>query len=736
MRTRNIFYISILMFSICFFSSNPTNADESIFATWNAPPVDIVPCVPDYAINPDLSNVVNFGGNVLFYYYSDDEIDKSHFDTLLSKKEQEMLAKNGFCVNKSYYKEFFQLYEENRYCLIANLVTTDSILHNYHLMFDHILQQLEEEKLSGELEKISDAMIKISLDQYEQFKGTEWENPAKRNVAFFSVGLKLLNTESTTPSMVKKVVEAELALIEAAGGIAISPVMNMTGEEAKKGLSPLDANKEDYTQYIPRGHYTKSELLKRYFKSMMWYGLITFRLKNDDEVRSAILMSYAINDNTVRESYEKIFDTVNFFVGQSDDLTYYQFDRLIREVYGEKSSWQTVNENSRWFFDFMAKADQLPPPQINSMPIFDASTQPDREREIKGFRFMEQRFTIDASIFQRLVDREVPDRMLPKGLDIPAAMGSDDALKILEEMGETKHINYLTNMGKMRSYISGLDADTWTQNLYWGWLYTIKSLTDRKGPGYPMFMRSNAWARKELNTWLGSWTELKHDTILYAKQCYAECGGDGEGELYKRDDRGYVEPNINLYSRLTGLIDLTTTGLDERGLLSDKNREILDIMKQLSMSLYTISQKELLNETLTDEEYELIRSYGAQIEHLWIEINQKDIDELGYGYKGYFLDENPAAIVADVATDPNGSVLEEGTGRIFEIWAIAPVAGELKLVSGGVYSHYEFAWPMENRLTDQEWRSMLSEPQCPPLAEWIGVYLAGKIDNNDFSEYY
>jgi len=30
---------------------------------------------------------------------------------------------------------------------------------------------------------------------------------------------------------------------------------------------------------------------------------------------------------------------------------------------------------------------------------------------------------------------------------------------------------------------------------------------------------------KQLNTVLGSWSELKHDTILYAKQVYAELGG-------------------------------------------------------------------------------------------------------------------------------------------------------------------------------------------------------------------
>lgn len=72
-----------------------------------------------------------------------------------------------------------------------------------------------------------------------------------------------------------------------------------------------------------------------------------------------------------------------------------------------------------------------------------------------------------------------------------------------------------------------MGQETWTQNLYWSWLYTLKTLTQEKPAGYPSFMRNSAWARKELNTYLDSWAELKHDTILYAKPVYAEAGGGG-----------------------------------------------------------------------------------------------------------------------------------------------------------------------------------------------------------------
>jgi hypothetical protein len=135
----------------------------------------------------------------------------------------------------------------------------------------------------------------------------------------------------------------------------------------------------------------------------------------------------------------------------------------------------------------MAATSKLEPPAINSIPIFDEDIQPDREREIKGFRFMGQRFTLDASVFQRLVYREVKEnsqgerRMLPKALDIPAAIGSGEAYAILEAERETDYAGYPEKMGKLQEYIAGLDEETWTQNLYWGWLYTLYSLLGKKG---------------------------------------------------------------------------------------------------------------------------------------------------------------------------------------------------------------------------------------------------------------
>ncbi|KKU09544.1 MAG: hypothetical protein UX15_C0034G0002 [Parcubacteria group bacterium GW2011_GWA1_45_7] len=710
----------------------PAVAFASKFATYEEVSVNISPKVPAYTVSPDLSNIIN--AKDLYYY----DFSPSSF----SDKERNLFIKNAFVVKPSYNNEFFPLYESNRYSYIPSFITTDSILHNYHLMFDFLLKQLEEQKLAAELKQLNANMLAESLNQYNNLKGTEWENAAKRNVGFFAVSSKLLDPSINVPAIVANEVNQELVLIEAHQVIEKSPVMNIGGGQdimidTPQGPQSLEALKEDYSQYIPRGHYDKTEQLKAYFKSMMWYGRLTFRMKSDDEVKSALLITFALNKENNQNSWNKIYEPVNFFVGKSDDITYYQFKDLTEKVYGANATIQSVSGDKNKLISFIDETKTLEPPQINSMPIFQASIQPDREKEIKGFRFMGQRFTIDAAIFQRLVTREVgpkgescnnapfnSGRMLPKGLDIPSAMGSDEALNILKAQGETQHACYPENMSKMQTYLSGLSTENWTQNLYWGWLYQLRPLLDEKGSGYPSFMQNTAWLRKDLNTFLGSWSELKHDTILYTKQVYAELGAGGDEPPPPPDDRGYVEPNPYVYARLASLLKMTNEGLEMRGLLTASMKDNLSKMEQLAMSLKIISEKELNNEKLTDDEYELIRSYGGQLEHFWLEVNRDEPAYKETGSQRDYLNENPAAIVADVATDPNGQVLEVGTGKISEIYVVVPIDGKLKIAKGGVYSYYEFTWPMSDRLTDKKWRELLNSGQAPALPSWTDTFVA------------
>jgi len=634
--------------------------------------LSVTPSVAPYTVDADLGNVEN-----LWQLYA------LQYDQEIAEK----LAKNGFVVCGSAGTEFFEIYENNRYEMIPNFVTVDSLMHTYHLYFAYLLKNIEKNDLSERVSALGRRMLDDSIVQYEQLKGSEWESAAKRNVAFFTVGAKLLDDSAAVNADVAEIVAYELDRIREAEGIA---------------ESRITAGYEDYSQYIPRGYYEGDEQLERYFRAMMWYGRIHFTQEEEDMDRSALLITKALSDDA--EAYrlwESVYAVTAFFAGASDDLGVCEYAPVMREAYGETFAVDALAGNADGFLQFHNGTAKLPSPQINSIPIEDGE-----ENVIPGFRFMWQRFTIDAAVMQRLVYQNVggnsagENRMLPDTLDVAAALGSDAALAILKEEGAADYDGYAENMQKLREGLAQENPALWSASLYAGWLNTLRPLLEVKGDGYPVFMQSEEWTKKNLECFAGSYAELKHDTILYAKQVIAEMGGGLEEEP---DDRGYVEPEPLVYERFAALSRQTAEGLKRYGMLSAADEENLSRLCEMAEQMLAMSNKELQDEVLTDEEYEFIRSYGGYIEHFWYEA-AKDM----FGGEYFEAPEYPAAIVADIATDPdNGLVLEVATGNPSEIYVVVRVDGKIKAARGSVYSFYQFPWPLSDRLTDTKWRQMM-----------------------------
>ncbi|MGQ9554874.1 MAG: DUF3160 domain-containing protein [Anaerolineae bacterium] len=686
------------------------------FASYAEPAVQAVPAAQHEAIAPDLSNVI-----VPF---------------VLSEAQLQRLAQNGFVVSPGLEKEFFTVYEKARYANEPIFVTSDSLLHIYHLLFDKVLRTAETQYFIPLLRELNQALLARADEQYQALQSSDWEEAARRTVAFIGIASKLLDPATPVPAYAANLVDAELNLIGEAAGILPSP------------LFPGLQYGEDYSQYIPRGHYTKTEELQAYFKSMMWYGRMTFRLKTEDpgvgraETRSALLLVQALRNAEIAgrpalEAWADLYNPTAFFVGRSDDLTVTQYLEVMDAIYGENVDLAAITDEAK-LDAFIEAANQLPPPRILGIVVW--YTQ-DEEETTKGLRFMGQRFVPDAYIFRQLIFRNVGTlahrRGLPKGLDILAAMGSERAYQILDEMGETTYENYPQQMAKMQEWLAGLSIEDWTETLYNAWLYCFQPLLASHigEQGYPAFMQSPAWVDKQLNTVLGSWAELKHDTILYAKQAYAELGA-GPMPPEPVPPKGCVEPVPYFYARLAALTAMTREGLGNRGLLAEQDSDSLQRLEELARALQVMAEKELRNEPLNEEEYTIIRYYGGELEHLTMAA--ADTEETG-GI-AYMEEEPQAAIIADVATDPQPliTVLEEAVGRINVIYVVVPVADEdstiyLQVAKGGTFSYYEFPWPAEDRLTDEKWRQMLDEGTAPPPPQWIESFFTTEGEYSDLT---
>jgi hypothetical protein len=661
---------------------------------------------PQYELESDLSKILNIDS------FRNKEGWSSKVETLISQNYFAAVqgchfTSGGF---ERPYQQFSEIYEDNYWHNTPSFVTSDSMFHIFHVLYDYALRTMEQDNLTLYLDTLIGYLLENSIRYQSALNDSYWNEIAKLNVAFFSVVMKCLRPDWNPPNDVADWVNETMQLIEESEGFNRDWFMNQL---------------EDFRQFKPRGHYTKSPELERFFKAMMVLGRVNFRLHPADRWRSkeendqkglnetaqAILLSYALNDSSsLLEAghgvclWKNIFLPTAFFVGECDDLTPIEYLDLMNVIYGFSHSLSDLESNANLNL-FRNVADELRNPRILSDWMWYTE---EMENVTKGMSVIGQRFVPDSYMFWQLVFPNVGNvslpRRFPKGLDVMCVLGSERAEELLES--ETVYENYTLQMNKLKDEFSSLPFEQWIQNLYWLWLYSIKPILSQPEEGNPSFMLTDAWLDKQLLTSLGTWTELRHDTVLYAKQSYTGyyCSPN--------PPPGYVEPVPRVYARLASLCKMLLDGLQGMSLISVELEEKLLTLHQTLLSLETIARKELSAFPLNETEISLIKGIG---DILW---GLERVDE----------DADRAALVVDVHTDPNipSRVLEEATGNPMVIFVAVPNPnGSVYLTRGAMYSHYEFLMPIDNRLTDEEWWTLMESPDCPSMADWVESLIAG-----------
>jgi hypothetical protein len=709
------------------------------------------------------------------------EMDASHYELPISTEDIDnfedfnsklplgdetvgRLEKNGFVVMKDPFspnrEDITAPYKLLKNFEVPIFVSSDSLLHVYHIQFDETLRGIEEEHFYDDLWMLTEEMLARSEADYNASSG-EAKEAARRNVAFFSVTLSLLapkddqlcpgsgrecnegSFEGTypyftpeeleersflVPALVKGEVEAELALIEAQSGFAKSPIFGYD---------------EDYSQYRPRGHYTRSERLKNYFKAMIWYGRMGFLLKGCDgdcivsekEARvqtlaASMIAKNLLDDPDSKERWDRIYNVTSFYVGSSDDLGPYEYSDAIDDLFEGKVKAQDLSASDLDLLKARLAEKRSPSiyggtgvnsPACVAEPPFSPEEADQCLAATAGLRFMGQRFVPDSYIFQSLVIPKVGGyfgegeaftlgpygRQFPRGLDLMAILGSERADEILAALNDSSYQNYSSQRAELEGEFDSFSEEVWQKNLYWSWLYALQPLLEPSSPESPAFMQTVAWQDKELTTALASWAQLRHDTILYAKQSYtlrAIALPPEEPEPVA----GYVEPVPEVYGRLLDLAKMNREGLDEADLLDDASRSRLESFETILERLEEISTKELDGEALTEDDFEFINDFGERLNGAVAGVDDKS---------------KKTTIVADVHTDPNtGQVLEEGVGRVRLVAVVYQLPdGRILLGAGPVFSYYEFKQPMDDRLTDEAWREMLADSP-PAEPEWTASF--------------
>lgn len=642
---------------------------------------------------------------------------------------RERLLTNSFVVVPDTISQFFGLYEGNRYNYLDSYVTADAVYHLFHLYYDCILKELEQSRFCEQIVRASAAMAAVAAAQAERAREGEAQAVYRRVGALFTLALALEQVDAaaarqvaaSAPPVVRALVEPDLAAILAATGPGKSAILD-------KDI--------DFSQFKPRGHYEATPRLTSYFRIMMLFAQMPLSVcsPTDASKPSADLATILalfdvgtqakLGTKSVLSALPAIMEPLNFLVGESEDIGLAQLDTLFAGKVSIAHPDDVVSVAKRQ--EAMAALLRHPAPKI-------------RPQSGLQVMFMPQRFTLDSYALQRLVFRQVgtPEkpRLLPRLLDVMAVLGSARAERILlDDYRDRQFAGYEAALQAVKREFAAITEDAWLANLYRGWLRSFADLLDNGGAGREPFTRSEAWTDRLLVTALGSLTTLRHDTMLYNKMGAAEAGEGGDEYLLAAPPDVYVDPYPSLYSRLRRLTLELYARMVSQGYLpttetltasEESYDKILNLnAKGLTLRLIrllelleTVARKQRSGKPLVAAEAEELRSFGATLEHLTIAFMRPDEER-------YNIVNEEVSLVADVFTG-DAACLEAAIGRVFNLWVLHDRGAGTRLYRGGVFSYYEFAQPIAERLTDKAWRDMIAANRLPPLASWMRSHIVG-----------
>ncbi len=588
-----------------------------------------------------------------------------------SESEKEKLMRNQLLLLNANYEQIYQIYDSELYSGAGKthgrpyLVTSDAVLETFYAAFSALYSYVERVELVQALKEFSIEGADVAKQRRV--------SPDVRN--FFLTGLALVDkeAEANVPSEVKR----EVARIEKASGRE----------------SSFFGKAIDYGDFYIRGKYERDTDLQGLFRALKWYQAFNFDLKDPNERKQVAEILSVVSSTRVRSPIEWI------------NLHY-------KEMIGE----------SRYYG----------PLTLKELPV--AGALPDLKpalpwvRMEKSFRLLPSIYTLDAHIFDELVTHaNQPDcvgttdnpRMLPRGLDLLGALGSSEAKEILlKELGDGRFNNYENKLAALSQQIGKYSRDVWEQNIYNEWLDTLSTLVAAPEEKAPDFVKTKAWKRKQLNTALGSWVNLRYETIAVVEQVSSESGEGGYEQLNVGLPRGYVEPNPLFFRRLDNGFERIAKKFEKEIKEPDLRKAVAERIteyRQHLKRLEEIAQKELDNTTLTADDCQEILYIGRTVEHFILIMNSLSTKD-GEAIK----EPEPVQKIVDVQKNPmDQSRLYEALGFVNEINVVVPFYGRRQIVKGPVYSYYEFTSP--GSLTSEAWRKS-GKQQLP---SWIEPYYQG-----------
>ena len=684
----------------------------------------------------------------------------------LTSNELAVFTTNGFVVSE---RRASQTFGDAYYGLfnldLPSFVTADSVLHAWHRSYQSMLEELEEAYLST----LFSGMLSNMSAQLPRTWSQCGNGPLKDSILdadyFLTTALSLWTGQQMPSALGNPQVDANI-------GWALSAISRLDLEQA-----PLFGGSRmiDFSQFKVRGHYDASDRLRKYFRSMMWCGRIdmrvaTFPPNKEDDIRqlgTTVVLNYLLSESGQFTNWFAIESISEAFVGTTDSMTFAQLRDLLRAA-GIRSPADIQSMEVLTNLQTRLLTGELGVQSIHAdyflSPLGSEQVKLPRSFTVCGQKFIMDSWALTQVVYDHILspDEEKILRRRCSSLDVAfSVLGNDSTVpEISARMAATNGesfrdgLPYHQNLLAARRTIDAQQPEAWTNSVYNAWLDALRALSaPTTAPKYPEAMRTRAWAMKNLNTQLGSLTQLRHDNLLYAKQSYTVPGLCGY-------PAGFVEPRPEFWNKMKILADVSANGIAafpmsgqvsipsrifpssyiylDLGMIRQSQVGFAQNFASVMATLEAMAQEESDQLPFTLDQSEFLKNIVEDTK-VYTGYRQYNGWYPGLFYAGHLGGSSaiqlpgciePDLLVADVHTDlPDenvndpGVVLHEAVGNV-NFLVIAIDNGPDRMVYGGpVFSHYEFEMPGVTRLSDSDWQALAGSSQKPPAPDWTRCYL-------------
>jgi hypothetical protein len=659
------------------------------------------------------------------------------------KLEAEELAtfkKNGFVVSErlgstSFGKLYYDIYHRD----LPVFITSDSVLHAWHRSYDAMFEELEMTYLRHSLNEILTRMHE-SLPQAHKEYGSGVLKDAVLDADYFLTIARSLLAGGQVHGQIDQVERVKTTL---------QAIQNEGMHEFR--LFGRERNM-DFSQFKPRARYEKSPELQQYFRAMMWCGRTDLRisggydktgpLSSPRELGAAMVLLDLLQKSKSEEQWRQFDNLIQTLVGRTDSAT---FDDLALIA---KTAKIATPADLKTEADLTKLADAVEKSNAGKQDIrgdvYIAPSANVGSVLARSFTVMGQKFVIDSWVTSKTVFSDIKwqnqliQRRVPSGLDVAfAALGNNHVVpELVDRIERGTHRfrdqkPYQHNLAAVRNTLDNLDTKAWDDTIYMQWLKTLRTLSANADEKMPEVMKTKQWTMKQTNTQMASWTQLRHDTLLYVKQSYT----DGLTCYYPT---GFVEPVVAFWSQMDAMASRSADLLEKTPFpenvkpIQVKQVKFLRNFATTMNKLTVIADKQLNQKELNENDKKLLADV-MQIKHVSQGCYSIPMYTGWYPSLFYRGTEDCVkwdALVADVHTnvpapplgDP-GCVLHQAVGNV-DLMIIAIDNGKDRVVYvGPTFSHYEFEMSNAKRMSDSEWKKKLKEGEYPPRPEYTRGYL-------------